>query len=306
MTIRSEHIKPLLFRTLFVAGVLFLGACSADAPLEPTPVSGEVPISFAGNLPEDKEVTRAVGLEDKATTFKVWSYKEYASTAVQCVMPGFTVSYTANTAHTTTSNSADWEYVGVTANQEIKYWDLNAQAYRFFGYAPHNTNLANMAINGTPATSATLSVTANATSDGAIDATPYFTEMWYNNNIATVFQQPVTLVFVKPYARVRFMFTFVDDDVKRSDISNQRFAPSDGTSTVPCKGTFNINYPLSGGTRETYSVTNIDNSANLTAFTLDYYESTDDTDTNRKHWYTVIPPTSQGSYTLTAYICGDS
>ena len=79
-------------------------------------------------------------------TFKVWGYKttggNYTSgfNQSQNVMDGYTVNWTQQTANTTSSNTADWEYVGIhndklNANQTIKYWDYSATSYRFFAYS---------------------------------------------------------------------------------------------------------------------------------------------------------------------------
>lgn len=88
-------------------------------PEEPKGVS----ISFGGNSGtwQDAPTTRAnkeTGLETISKTFKVWGYKttegNYTSgfNQYQNVMDGYTVSWTQQTS----SNTADWEYVGI-ANQ---------------------------------------------------------------------------------------------------------------------------------------------------------------------------------------------
>ena len=315
----------MLFRTLFVAGVLFLWACSADNPMDPEPVpESGVPISLAGNLPEDKEMTRAVGLENKATSFKVWSYKEYASSAVQCVMPCFTVNWTANTAYTTTSNTADWEYVGQAANQEIKYWDFNAKAYRFFGYAlgtatsPATPNSVTVG-GGLPADAVTLTSTVDASTDAGIEAAPYFTQLWYSDGTAPnrPFGQAVQLRFLKPFARVRFLFFFVDGlNFDRESLKNIKFCPKvnydvDDTNDqiIPTSGTITVSYPLTGSaTTETWTTTN---TTGIKQFLIDYYETPDPIpngfpvnnlpaswpNTPGK-WYTVLPALNQGDYII--------
>lgn len=305
-------------RLLALAGLAGLSACSGGddavepAPEPPVPVSQFVPIAFSGTLPEERAVTRAVGLEDKETSFKAWAYKVDDTGVVQNVMPGFTVNWISNSAHTTTSNTDDWEYVGQGANQDIKYWDLQAQSYRFFGVAPASAP-ASFSSSGSPATSASVSLSVATTSDAgvvyeqsAIDAAPYFSEMWHTADVASVHTQPVTLTFVKPFCRVRYLFTFVDETMTRADIESQTFHPTAGT-IIPRKGDVTITYPLTGtSSRETYAVANTDNEFKLTALTQDYYESADDTDTNKERWYTIVPPTSQGSYTLTIVLGGET
>ncbi len=85
--------------------------------------------------------------------FIVWGEKNETSNAApstgNLVFPNYKVTYGTNTAYTTTSNTKDWEYVGlkwsaadaanvkiantaVTVNdQTIKYWDYAAASYTF-------------------------------------------------------------------------------------------------------------------------------------------------------------------------------
>lgn len=115
-----------------------------DVPTQPEEPKG-VSISFGGNSGtwQDAPTTRAneeTGLETISKTFKVWGYKttggNYTSgfNQSQNVMDAYTVNWTQQTANTTSSNTADWEYVGI-ANQTIKYWDYSATSYRFFAYS---------------------------------------------------------------------------------------------------------------------------------------------------------------------------
>lgn len=122
----------------------------------PTGNSG-APLSFNLNVPS---ATRAEG-PDAATKlnsqFVVWGEKGETdgtapvtdgTTTKQVVFPNYKVTYTANTAYTTTSNTKDWEYTGLswsegytnvkingtavtTAAQTIKYWDYAANSYTF-------------------------------------------------------------------------------------------------------------------------------------------------------------------------------
>ena len=59
------------------------------------------------------------------------------------VFDNYQVQWTANTAGTTASNTADWEYVGITAaapskvtgEQTIKYWNYSTGQYDFIAYS---------------------------------------------------------------------------------------------------------------------------------------------------------------------------
>ena len=120
-------------------------------------------ITFGSATPT---MTRATGGDAAATllanNFVVFGYKTVSSSP-QTVFDNYQVNYVANTANTTESNSANWEYVsyknlpvGVSTNvgvgafsaltgsgqanetaidQTIKYWDFSATQYDFFAYS---------------------------------------------------------------------------------------------------------------------------------------------------------------------------
>lgn len=87
------------------------------------------------------------------------------------VIDNYLVHYTDNTAGTTTSNSANWEYVGITPgvapyadwvklsalnSQSIKYWDYSAGQYDFLAFSTG----ANKAVAGTSGAADEVGVTA--------------------------------------------------------------------------------------------------------------------------------------------------
>ena len=114
--------------------------------------NGEGAISFGSGTPA---VTRAEGSEAATklnSQFIVWGEKNETAAAPatgNLVFPDYKVTYGANTAYTTTSNTKNWEYVGlswtsgeaanikeattaVTPNvQTIKFWDYAATSYTF-------------------------------------------------------------------------------------------------------------------------------------------------------------------------------
>ncbi len=312
---RPMRLMSLMSLTLLLA---LLPSCSTDDPESSLPTPDlETPISFSGSMPDDQSVTRASGLEDSQTTFTVYGYKNDAYdsstgsyTSYQTVFPGFTVNYGANTAYTSTSNTSDWEYVGITAEQTIKYWDWGANAYRFFAYALGSgsspaTVTAGSASGSDPVV-ATLSATVNASSDATIANAPYFSHLWFSTGNSTTypdkqFGQPVTLEFLKPFARVRFIFTFAEGvNINRSQLNGIEFKPYDNTSNkIATAGTVTVTYPLTGtATAETWATS--ETTSTIDKFTIDYYEADDtytpdDTNTATVYdntplkWYTVLP-----------------
>lgn len=124
--------------------------------------SGNAAISFGFDVPQ---VTRASGSAAAgllANNFVVFGYKTVSSSP-QTVFDNYQVNYETNTAQTTESNSANWEYVGyknlpvgvstnvgvrtfsaltesgqanaTAVDQTIKYWDFSATQYDFFAYS---------------------------------------------------------------------------------------------------------------------------------------------------------------------------
>lgn len=358
-------------KSLGLSTLLLLAACSGSAPLEPTPGPGPEPeqqtaISFSGGLQPATEVTRAgadpltradVGLETVAKTFRVWAYKNTAVddkgnstptdddyTDYQIVMPGYTVNWLESTAGTTTTNSHDWEYVAQASGQTIKYWDWDAKAYRYFGYAMGRATEAVYKTPGDPssdivtpaqapyavtvtggsaydiaATTTKVSFTADVKveTEAQRSALPYFSELWFSNgNLADYpsqqFGQAVQLRFVQPLARARFLFisSISSSPLDRSLLSDISFHPTDN-SKIPTSGKVSITYPLTGTATEAQWTTA--RSGGIKEFEIDYYEEpapvpagfpageapTDRPNTPR-HWYYVLPVTTQGSYTVEA------
>lgn len=338
------------------SSIFLLTGCSAEQAVEPEPVekpagtnddeqsASTAAIAFAAGLPEQQAVTRGVTraetpLEDYATSFKVWGYKNMSYDEVngiygdlQTVFPGYYVNWTANTAATTTTNTHDWEYILTSyPDQSIKYWDFSAKAYRFFAVTsyegedagePYATNKTYEADGTYGASYPTKEFTmlANCSDDDGdatpeedeviaanMAATPYFSRLWFSTNELPTYSdkqygKPVTLQFVKPYSKVRFMFTYsyAPEGIK---LREKVFKPSDGSGIVR-KGTFTVIYPLTGtATNEMFTVTpDPSHTGELTAFTQEYII---DGGPEREKWYTVLPNNTQGSYTLYVKISGE-
>lgn len=329
-----------------------MGGCSSEQvpPEEPKPEVKETAIAFSGSVAEEEEVTRAeTPLESNATTFYVWGYKndgynnetsEY--TSYQLVIPGYAVNWVANTAGTTTSNSHDWEYVGQGDDQTIKYWDFKAKAYRFFGYAlggaaavhadpedpesdivtPAIEPDAVTALGGLPkdvhtATEVTLTADIDGSTENTRKAAPYFSEMWYSTGAlpdyaGKEFGKPVELRFIKPFAKVRFMFMFSDGiSFTRKDLSNISFHPTDN-SNVPTKGKITAVYPLKGTAISETWQTSV--KGGVKSLDIDWYEDDSSVtpgdelpttyDNSPLHWYYVLPALTQGSYTIEVSVSG--
>ena len=128
--------------------------------------NGEGAISFGSGTPAVTRVdkTGSAAATDLNNNFVVFGYKTLSDgTTKQTVFSNYQANYVTNSAFTSTTNSAGWEYVGyknlaanmtenegVTAfsaktgtdqanenaiDQTIKYWDYSASNYKFFAYS---------------------------------------------------------------------------------------------------------------------------------------------------------------------------
>lgn len=223
-------------------------------------------------------------------SFTVWGYKNMTYDSgtgsydtdpnkMQEVFPGYTVNWQANSAATTTTNTNGWEYILLAKpEQTIKYWDWSAKAYRFFAvtgtkWESGDFTAGQYKVNAN-VVSGPYQITLNADAEPVLDgnghydpaatatklnATPYFTRLWFSTgNIGAYpdkqFGLPVQLEFLKPYARVRFIFKYAypREGIK---LTKTIFKPTDD-SEIYRKGTFTVSYPMTGAaTSESYTVT---------------------------------------------------
>ena len=249
----------------------------------------------------------------------------------QTVFPGYQVDWHENTAATTTTNSSGWEYIQPgLPDQTIKYWDWGAAAYRYFAVTGESTAYVAYGANrtygaaGTYWTSGTygtyeFSIAADASNATEMAKSPYFSRLWFSTGHQVtypdkLFGKPVTLEFVKPYTRVRFLFKYAypREGIK---LTNKMFRPTSDVKAaeedkvkIARKGVVTVHYPTEGTEiKEWYSVeVDADKSTRLSAFTEDF-DAEDDGKEYRetdKGWYWVLPRTSQGSYTLSVSVNG--
>lgn len=131
--------------------------------------AGEGAISFNLNTPAVTRANKegAAAATDLGNYFLIYGEKGETSkakySAGNLVFPNYTVQYGANTAYTTTSNTKNWEYVGVTPisttnvkmydgsattpvtsdAQTIKYWDYGATSYTFTAVSADKGDIEN-------------------------------------------------------------------------------------------------------------------------------------------------------------------
>ena len=314
---------------IIIMAMLMSTACSHDSyesrPDDDVPVvDTRTAISFSGQQGEEQEVNqgtnRANGmtragtpLSETATSFKVWGFKNMSFSNnsygdLQTVFPGYIVNWLSGSS--SASNSNGWEYVaqqtGNDPEQTIKYWDWGAKAYRYFavtgGLTP-NTN-ATYGENEASYKAYEFTMTADCSTNENASATPFYSHLWFSTGQLPTyndkqFGKAVQLEFLKPFARVRFLFnySYAAEAVK---VTNPSFKPTDGSKKIARKGTFKVTYPLTGTkTSEWYTATKNANPAEdeeLEAFTEEYIPE------GTEKWYLVFPVDAQGSYTMTVNV----
>lgn len=313
---RKSNQTMLLSILLFWATGWF-SACSESNGQVPDTIepTDQVPILLGADIDKSKQQTagsRAVNLEEKTTTFKVYGYKNTAYdsatdsySGLQTVFGGYTVTYTAGSAGSTVSNAKDWEYVNGTT-QTIHYWDYSATVYRFGAFAPATADVTATAT----ATSLTLSMPVDATSDASIAATPYYARMWFSDNSMaySAYGSPVMLTFVQPLSRVRIRFIDAEgNEVKTSSLVFEKttagsiaFKPTDSTQKIVLKGSVAASYPLTGSDKaETVTATPTTETGSALDAITEPYETVAAFASVTEKWYTVLPQGTQGSYTMT-------
>lgn len=332
---RRKIIFQALLAMMFVACG---GSDDVTPPVPPVPdppqPKAEVAIAFSGSLGEGESEsharTRATTSPLSAThqTFYAWAYKNPASGSTETVMQNYTVNWQENSAGSTTTNSRGWEYVNQQESgtvQSTKYWDFTASDYRFFGYAGNGVTVDDTSLP----TSVDFSFDVNATTanlETLTATTPLYSKLWYNTGEAISDNiQPVQLVFLQPYVKVRFLFRQSESPETIFTLSGITFGPTTPdppavAKTIALTGTFTVTYPLSGITtkEEIWAVAPTSpgtaDTDYLTAFTEDYYVFVEDafnredvpaTQAGEKKWYIVLPAKNQGTYTLTVFVNGE-
>lgn len=187
------------------------------------------PVSFdLTSAPQTRsERYGAEAASDLNNNFVVWGDKTMNDNSTQKVFDNYQVNYVTNSANTTTTNSAGWEYIGcenvpngvtsigVTAFSEsesntgvyqtIKYWDFSATQYNFYAYS------LGKGVEDTPATDPktyTYATSSAMTPDGysltgSVDelAACYITDKVIKTDMATNTQ--VSLKFRRLAAKVK-------------------------------------------------------------------------------------------------------
>lgn len=313
LTTRIRHINPISLMALL------LTACSSDPVVQPEqPTATEFPISFHNTELETQSNTRAVGLEERGVTnFYVWGYKttDYSDpnyTGLQTIMDQYKVQWMANTAGSTTTNGYDWEYVGITDHgqyQNIKYWDMLATSYRFFGIAPCSATVIEKERKGDDYV---IEFHANAAD---VASAPYISKLWITNNNTADFpsrkyRDVVTMEFMKPVTKVRIQLVdeqgqLIEDPGSEAGVTSLTFAPTGGGNVVQ-KGKLKVSYPLQGAITFTQYLPKLEVEGSTDgSLTMNRKAKiSDSSDEDYADWYYVLPHIKQNAFQLSLIVYG--
>jgi hypothetical protein len=211
-------------------------------------------------------------------------------TTYQTVMEDYSVWYANQSAGSNTTNTQGWDYI-LTAypNQTPKYWDFEAKAYRFFAVTGETTV--------TKATDGTVYVASFAADATNPDKCPFYSKLWFSNNSGD-YGKPVTLQFMQPFAKVRFLVVLADPN-RELDLKNDDFRPTTTGKSIAKKAAVTITYPMKdNGTTEEFAIVENSVTQTLGSFNQRWTETS-------PIWETVIPATNQGSYTYKITVDGE-
>lgn len=281
---------------LYAASVLALASCSSDDFLGENSGNGQNAansvINFGG---ETGKITRAAnGTSVGASAAKLLGGKFYVlgtkgtlpdyNPTETIVFDNYQVNWKENSAGTTTDNTNDWEYVGVTPTglnaggnkitaQSIKYWDYSQPHYDFIAYSVGDNILATSgdAVEGTIVGSAIQTPKANAE-----EGKNYFSyslkgktikdlQECYYTDVTPVekddYKKPVKFTFKNLTAKVRVAFYetipgYTVSDIQFYDNANdpraeltdkdEAYLYTTGGIQLSTNGTINVTYPKVG------------------------------------------------------------
>jgi hypothetical protein len=203
--------------------------------------------------------TGAEAASDLNNNFVIWGEKTMSDNSTQTVFDNYQVNYLTNSANTTTSNSAGWEYVGYTSKksveQSIKFWDYSAAHYDFFTYSLGKGDTPNDLENTTYATASEMT-TSGYTLSGSADQL----KACYITNKETVIpsgssSSQVQLEFMNFASNVKMAFY---ETMPGYSVKSLEFYPAvngtagtvpylyASTSSLPTAGTYTISFDTNG------------------------------------------------------------
>ena len=308
-------MKKFYFILTAAASVALASCTSNDYFGDDTPVinnSGAISFRSLSKGTTRADFVGADAAEKLNNHFVVYGAKNTTATAADAfadtkVFDHYNVQWTANTAGTTTSNTSDWEYVGldkhhnasadIAANQTIKYWDFSTAQYDFIAYSTGNKTevfdageLAAGKLVVTPITPST--AVSNAYTVTGLSAEDF--SGFYVANMKTVekanYKEEVSLTFRNITTKVRMALY---ETVPGYSVKDVKFYIADtdptpsttatlyaGANAFNEKGTFTVKYPTIGNPNNSKS--------DFNQAHTDFTAYTDGTGTESKKQFSVL------------------
>ena len=263
---------------LAIASVaMLLASCANDefTGSKTTPASENTTIAF--NMQGSSQIRSTDDAPTKlGNMFIVWGEKNETdgkkASKTNLVFKNYVVKYTQNSANTTTSNTNNWEYVGidhssyttnVTPNigesaQTIKYWDDSASSYTFTAVSAKENDIKEGKVKITKNEGSTGESSTGTVYDkgytieldtGATPGSIYYAD---RNNVTktdgSFSYQPVTMTFRNFQSKIRFGiyetvpgYKVVITGIKyKTDASTTVTHPTEGDKTFGVDGNFVI------------------------------------------------------------------
>lgn len=280
-------MKKYLF---LAAAVTMMASCSDNNYVgdnNPNSPDGSGAIAFGSGF---KAVTRGntIGADAAAllhNRFIVGGFKNTGETQYSKVFDNYAVEWSVNTAGTTSSNTSDWEYVGVTplspatsitasVGQTMKYWDYSTSSYDFIAYSTG----AATEVSGTPSDGEVQVIAI----DHANKGTKAFTLTGSVNDLAGCYIADLVTVDKANYGKeVQLTFRSLSSKIRTGlyetipgySVKNVKFYTDDATSiaTGASETSATLFMPSSTvgfGSAGTYTVSFVNKVAQV-AFTMD-------------------------------------
>lgn len=216
----------------YAAAAIALASCSnneffGDSPTAVGKGHGEISFSSRSSNITRADFTGSQAAEKLNYNFIVYGFKTNAAEAVdgttdQMVFNLYNVNYTAGTANTTESNTADWEYVGLANHdgsvnpQTIKYWDYSANDYVYSAVSGTGITAKKVekAVSGSGLSFASGTLTVNGTAsvydkgwEVTIPAGGSLADLYASERVPVVkanYGQQVNLKFYNLATKIRF------------------------------------------------------------------------------------------------------
>lgn len=230
-------------------------------------------ISFGSSTPSLTRATGATAASELGNTFAVYATKTVSSSPSNVFAQNaysnesntpYWVWYNTSTANTTTSNTANWEYVGASGDktipagtfnlstaQDIKYWDYSATRYDFVAYKAKPVSSTPATVSNLTTTGFTVSGTAEQLGNLYIADKKTITSGDYGKEVEFTFRNAAAKVRLGIYEtisgyEVRNVKFYYTNSSETSSTTNAILTGSFNGTSSSATDTYTVSYDGSG------------------------------------------------------------